>query len=520
MAMMPFAPVARLRLGALLCVLVAACQEPPDDPCAPGCPVPPPSGLGSAFDQGTLAHQVVPRRGYGGLKVRLSADRTYVLEAERDDAFGGARRLVAYTAPADVRWALAEAPGEHFSDFTVHPSGELTLGVERTGAERGGYDLIRLSAGGEVLSRQPLPEGATLPAGDLGLDLPPRPFRLKSRGAHALTDGWLRTEARGEDVAVAFLSLVDDPATEPGPPPELVSGVMALRWLQGSYTEQWTRVVDGRHNVDPAAWAYDEFRWREATQRPLLAVDEDGSVVVGRTWNSLRCFAASETFQEFTRSDCILREDVTSPLDTEYQPFAFTAFTPTGARQGTRSFLPSGVAEFVVFDLAARGGEVALAGTAVRQNASGGIDYYPSSPGAGDRMTPYDGYVAVLARGSGALRFERYVGGPRADHLSSLRWTDEGLLAAGASGWDRWHGGMSISRGAGPLLALVSTQDGSHRLRTLPLDGGQRHFHLLGVDARGGEVVAVGLAEAPMTHSGDGGQRANMTFGGLTVGLR
>jgi hypothetical protein len=57
-------------------------------------------------------------------------------------------------------------------------------------------------------------------------------------------------------------------------------------------------------------------------------------------------------------------------------------------------------------------------------------------------------------------------------------------------------------------------------MRTLPLEGGQRHFHLLGVDVRGEAVVAVGLAEAPMTHAGDGGQWQNMTFGGLTVELR
>jgi hypothetical protein len=57
-------------------------------------------------------------------------------------------------------------------------------------------------------------------------------------------------------------------------------------------------------------------------------------------------------------------------------------------------------------------------------------------------------------------------------------------------------------------------------MRTLPFDGGDRHFHLLGVDSREGAVVAVGLAEAPMTHAGDGGQWENMTFGGLTVELR
>ncbi|MFP2907119.1 hypothetical protein ACLESD_19130 [Pyxidicoccus sp. 3LFB2] len=521
----PRTPHTWLRATRLLClsVLVAACGDPGvESPCKPGCPVPPP-GLDHTFDQGALSHRVTPRDdGWAGLKVRLSGGRAHVLETQRHGDFESTRRLAVYSPGSSRVWAVTEAPGEHFSDFTVHPSGEVTLGVERTDAERGGYDLVRLSSQGEVLARQPLPEPATLPVTDLGTDLPPRPFRMKkSRAAHALTDGWLRVEARGEDLVATFLTLVDEPPAQPGhPPSDLVSGVMALGWVETGYSEQWTRLVDGRHRVEPAAWAYDEFRWREAPFRPLLAVDGDGSVVVGRTWSSPRCLASSEIFQSPSRLACLTGEDIASPMDTEYQPFAFTAFSPAGEREGTHSFVSASAVEFVVFDLAVRGGEVALAGTAVRRNASDGIDYYPPFPGSNDRMTPYDGYIAVLGRTSGALRFERHVGGERADHFSAVRWTDHGLLAVGASGWDRWGGGMSITRGAGPLLALISSDGESVKTRSLPLDGGDRHFHLLGVDAEAGGVVAVGLAEAPMTHSGDGGQWANMTFGGLTVDLR
>jgi hypothetical protein len=508
------------KLGVLVCVFMSACQGA-EEPCEEGCSAPP-SGLGRVFDQGTLTHEAVPRTGWGGLKVRLSGGTAYVLETTRDERSGSTRRLVARSRESQqVLWTRVEAPHEHFSDFTVHPSGALTLGVVRTDAERGGYDLVRLSPGGDELARQPLPEPQTLPAGDVGANLPARPFRMKSRAVHALTDGWLRTEARGEDVVVAFLTLVDEPPPFPGiPPTDLVSGVMALRWSESRYAEQWTRLVDGRHRVEPVAWTYDEFRWREAPQRPLLAVDSGGAVVVGRTWNSLRCLASSEIFRQPTRLDCTTREDITSPMDTEYQPLAFTSFTATGEREGTHWFLPADVVEFVVFDMAVRGGDLAIAGTAVRRNASGGIDYYPPFPGSDQRMAPYDGYVAVLSRSTGALRHESYVGGERADHFSALRWTEDGLLAVGATGWDRWSGGMSISRGAGPLLALVTAEGTTRRTRTVPLEGGERHFHLLGVDTRDGEVVAVGLAEAPMTHSGDGGQWANMTFGGLTVELR
>lgn len=500
---------------------LSSCSESPSQaPCGAAC-APPGATLEDTFDVGALEHRVVPREGWGGLKVRLSGGRALVLETTRDGQSLGHRRLVAYTSTSSVLWSLEEAPGEFFSDFTLHPSGDLTLGVERTQAERGGYELLRLSSDGQVLARAPLPDTATLPPGDVGTDLPARPFRMKSREVHALRDGWLRTEAREEDVVSAFLSLVDEPSTRPGGSPFLVTGVMSLRWTEGRYVEQWTRLVDGRHRVEPGVWAYDEFRWREAPSRPLLALDGwDGRVVVGRTWNSQRCLASNALFQQPSRTECLTGENVTSPMDTEYQPFAYTAFSPEGEREETHAFVPASVAEFVVFDFAAKGGEVAVAGTVVRRDAEGVIDYYPPSPGSDGRMAPYDGYVAVLGRGSGVPRFERTVGGERADHLSALRWTRDGLLVVGATGWDRWHGGMSISRGAGPLLALVSSEGGEARMRTLPLDGGARHFHLLGVDAREGAVLAVGLADAPLTHSGDGGQTASMTFGGLVVDLR
>ncbi|MFY1825660.1 hypothetical protein ACN47A_07095 [Myxococcus fulvus] len=510
----------RFLLGPLAGLLVAACAESSapvgcDGDCAP-------PSLVDTFDTGALEHRVVPREGWGGLKVRLSGDRAFVLEATRDGQLQSRRRLVASSTAGGVLWALDEAAGEHFSDFTLHPSGELTLAVERTQAERGGYDLLRLSSEGQVLARAPLPFPETLPSGELGGDLPERPFRMKSREWHALRDGWVRTEARGEDVVAAFLSLVDEPSTRPGGSGSLVTGVMALRWTEAGYTEVWARVVDGRHRVEPGAWAYDEFRWREAPARPLLAVDPvDGRVIVGRTWNALRCLSSSERFQTPTRVQCQTGEDVTSYMDTDYQPLAYTTFSPEGAREETRSFVPASVAEFVVFDLAAKGGEVAVAGAVVAQDAEGVIAYYPPSPGSTERMTPYDGYVAVLGRVSGVARFERTVdGGGRADHFSALRWTDDGLLAVGASGWDRWHGGKSISRGAGPLVALVSLDGAEARVRSVPLDGSARHFHLLGVDARAGEVVAVGLSDAPLTHSGDGGRTAEMTFGGLVVDLR
>jgi hypothetical protein len=506
--------------GVLLAWGASACggtDHPPEHCEGADCQTP---TLTRAFDDDALTARVTPRTGFGGLKVRRHFGRTFVLETTRDAQGHDTRRLSASAPDGSLLWRVEAGTGEHFSDFTVHPSGEVTLGVERLQSSVAGYDLMRLAPDGQVRLRHPLPQPSTLPESDLGGTLPPQPFRMKSRWAHALTDGWLRTEARGEDVAVAFLSLMSVPEGARDAS-ELVSGLMTLEWRDGLYHEQWTRIVDGRHATQPASWAYDEFRWREAPLRPLLAVDGNGRLVVGRSWNTSRCLASSRTFNDFTPVHCRLSPDVASPGDTERQSFAVTTFTPVGTREATHVFVPARAAEFVVFDMAVRGGEVALAGTVVTEGADGAIAYYPSTPGADDRMTPYDGYLGVLSLDTGLARFEHRVDAAgRADHFSALRWTNEGLLAAGASGWDRWHGGMSISRGSGALLVLAPADGTSPRIRRPGPEGQGRHFHLLGVDAEGGRLVAVGLSEAPMTHSGDNQPPEAMTFGDLTVESR
>jgi hypothetical protein len=150
---------------------------------------------------------------------------------------------------------------------------------------------------------------------------------MKSAMADATTAGWVRLLPEGEGVVVTLLSFV---ATPNGAPlsQRMALGLEVLDWRAQSYAERWARVVEGSHIAQPAAWAYDEFRWREAPLRPLLGVDGDGRLVVGRTWNLSRCLAASRTFNEFTSLHCKTGQDVTSNVDTERQPFAVT--TPSG----------------------------------------------------------------------------------------------------------------------------------------------------------------------------------------------
>lgn len=477
------------------------------------------ASLSRTFEQGELTPQPSPRVGYGGLKLRLAGDRSYALELTRDAAGKESRRFVATSARGQVLWQLTEQPQESFTDFTVHPSGELSLGVERTGDARDTFELVRMTADGQMLARQRLPAPTTLPSSDLGNTLPAAPFLMKAEPPGTYIGKWLpwlRLEARGEDLVVAFLSYVDSGA-ESGTS-TLASGVMALRWWDARYAEQWTRVVDGVHTLLQVAWQYDEFHWLDAATQPLLAVSPEGRVVVGRTLGTRRCNALSQTFQEISLTECRLLGQRNSPH--RYQPFAFTSFSPEGAREGTRVLAPEGLEEFVIFDMALRGEEVGVAGTAVWLQEDGTVAYYPATPGAESIMLPYDGYVAVLDRATGALRSEVFIHEGRAEYFAALRWTEEGLLAVGASGWDRWNGGMSVSRGAAPLLSFIPGDGSAAQSRSVSLGAEDRHSHLLTVDTQGGAVVASGVSDAPMTHSGDSAGAEQMTFGGLRVELR
>jgi hypothetical protein len=471
---------------------------------------------------GVETRAVAPRGEFSGLKVRFTGQRQCALEVAIDAVEASTRRFICRVDGADA-WSLTAAADEVFSDFAVHPSGEITLALEQTSRQRDGYELVRLGTSGGVLARD-LIAAAGIPASDRP-DLPDPPFLFRSTPVHALTDGWLRVEAHGEDLVAAWNSSVE--GTTGGSGNDLAAGVTALAWTSNGYQARWSHIVEGRHFTQPAAWTYDEFRWREAAVRPLLAVAEDGTVIVGRSWNQSRCRAVNGTFGEFTLAQC---RDFPSSAESEYLPFAFTSFSPDGTRQGTRVFVPDLAAEFIVFDLAVRRDSLALAGSVVFGDANGNVVRYPPDNPV---MVPYDGYLAVLDRASGALRCQRAVdyrravdargtleAFGRAEHFAAVRWaSDDTLLAAGGAGWDRWYGGMSISRGADPWIVALSPACDVLASRATPFPAPERHNYLLGVDTASARIAAVGFSDAPMTHSGDNGQIEQRMFGALRLEL-
>lgn len=474
--------------------------------------------VGQWIQSGALSSHTSPRPDFGGLVVANDETRSYVVESRREITTGplglpwrSRFRLAAYERGVPL-WAYVVDPDDLISDVVVHPSGDLTVAWESYAADELAYRLVRLTRDGTPKSVTTLAAPTTIPASDHA-ESEPRPLlRMKSPMADATTAGWLRLVADGENVVTAILSYVrvkigDEWSNR------LALAIEAMDFGASGYLERWARVVDGSHSASPAAWAYDELRWREQAVRPFLAHDETTHEwLVGRAWNNTRCSANRLVFAEFTAADCVLT--AVNAVENELLPLAVTRFSSAGDRLGTHVLSPEpGAAEQVPFALLARDGFLYVAGSLVRTNADGSKYTYPDAAG----MVDYDGYVGIYAS-DGTSVAVRDVNLGRGDVLTALRFASGGLVAVGASGWDRWQGGMSISRGSDPLLVWMS--DGMSRVitRTATLSDGSRHFGLHDVAVLSDSVAAFGFADAPMTHSADSDPLAR-TFGGLILSV-
>ncbi|HEY3495370.1 MAG TPA: hypothetical protein VGK73_11815, partial [Polyangiaceae bacterium] len=475
--------------------------------------------LEALVENGRLESATAPRSAFGALSVASDGERVYAVESRRDLEAGpfslpwrSRFRVAAYDGDTEV-WAFAAEPDDVVSDVVVHPSGDVTIAVLSHPLERMAYELRRFARDGTPRGRTLLPAPATIPETDYGEADPVPLFRMKSDFADATDGGWVRLLPDAEGLTVAFLSYVDVPSTEPLST-RLATGVMTLDWAGGEYAERWARVVEGPHDAEPAAWAYDELRWRDQAIRPFLAEDAvTGEILVGRAWNNLRCAANRAVFAEFTQQQCVLGS--VNAAENERLPLAVTRFSAAGARLGTTILAPDeDAAEQVAFALAASGGKIAVAGAVVRTNPDGSKRTYPDPDGYVD----YDGYVAVYDAEGRLERHHDYNLG-RGDVLAALRWTSDGIVAAGSAGWDRWQGGMSISRGSDPVVAWLAPDGGAAKSRVFPMSDGSRHYNLHDLVVSGRSIVAHGFSDAPMTHSADGGNDAARTFGALRVRL-
>jgi hypothetical protein len=480
--------------------------------------------LGDVVDQAPILGFTAPRPDFGAVIVAQGQGRdgarVYAVESRRDVEPGplglpwrSRFRVAAYDEQAAPAWTFAAPPDDVVSDVAVHPSGDVTIAVLHQAPERAAYDLVRLDRNGAVLATMTMAEPQTTPATDFAASDPRPMFRMKSDLADATVGGWVRLAPDGDGLIATFLSYVDVPSDNPLSL-RLALGLAAFDWQASGYAERWAHVVEGPHAAQPAAWTYDELRQDEQAVRPFLTRDDStGDILVGRAWNNTRCKANVGVFAEFTMADCAA--GAVSPIENQWLPFAVTRFTREGQRLSTRILAPDAdAAEQVAFALVARDGKLATAGFVVRMNADGTQRTYPDPNGYVD----YDGYIALYdGDGRPLLHHDFNLG--RGDVLAALRWLPDDIVAVGSSGWDRWQGGNSISRGADPLLVWLSPDGARAAARTIPMSDGSRHFNLFDVTVTDQSIVAHGFSDAPMTHSGDGGNTAARTFGPLRIRL-
>jgi hypothetical protein len=469
-------------------------------------------------ESGTLKTTKPARPDYGGLVVATDGLRRYVIESRRDIIQGPLElpwrtryRLAAYEGES-LLWAYVVDPDDLLGDVVVHPSGELTVAWESYADEQLAYRLVRLSRDGTPIHVTRLSPPKSIPPSDFSSNEVPPLLRMKSAMADATTAGWVRLSADGENVVSAILSYVDTKVGETWSD-RLAMAIEAFDWFPTGYVEHWARLVEGTHSANPAAWAYDELRWRDQAIRPFLAFDSTAQEwVVGRAWNTSRCATNRRVFAEFTAEDC--SASAVSSFDNERLPLAVTRFSKTGERLGTRILTPeSDAAEQLPFALLAKDHQYVVAGSLVRSHEDGTKHTYPDVNGYVD----YDGYLGIYSK-EGVRITLRDVNLGRGDVLAALRPTTTGFVAVGSSGWDRWQGGMSISRGADPLLVWFSADTSQVVARSVPLSDGTRHYGLHDIAVFSDHVTAIGFADAPMTHSADSDLNAR-SFGRLELSL-
>ena len=142
----------------------------------------------------------------------------------------------------------------------------------------------------------------------------------------------------------------------------------------------------------------------------------------------------------------------------------------------------------------------------------------PSTTSKAQAACGSTGYLAVLDLRLGEVVREQFIDLGRGDHLTTVKWTDEGLVAGGGANWNRWWGGMSLSRSADPLL-VFDPLHAAPLVRSFDVPGLDRHALVWSLDVKGGNVLAVGQSDAPMTHSGDA-DPTQLVHGRLTLELQ
>lgn len=376
-----------------------------------------------------------------------------------DNVFRPVRRLLIAADGARPGATYLPPDGWSLADFTLHPSGQVSLVLASDSRIR----LVRLDAQGRTLKAEDFldPLVATDPfLGDLVYiedvhSLVPRSTRDAARlgavGEHAVLV--LRT---GLNVVLAHRLNFDAAA---------------------GFRSAWRTVVEpgvNIANIGLTSGTFDPFYGLDNQWRFSMDVDAGGRVAVAvGTYRSELAEGHAAHFKE--------------PLfDNPGGAVLVTQLDAAGRRLGTTAVVQPKKSE--VHALKWVGDAVAVGGRVMSETRPDG--------------SGWDAYLNMVRPAQGGSIPAAVIDIDRGDVILEIAALANGqLLAAGSSGYTQNPSGASISEDAAPLLAVLDAQ--GKLVRRVALPAGARHHQLRALAAFKQGWLAGGMENGPGTHSAD-----------------
>ena len=402
--------------------------------------------------------------GMAVVKVRASLDGATLLEEKASPITeaGPQRRITLVDSSGAVRARYAAPAGTSLIDFAQHASGEISvaLATART------VILVRVARNGSAVSEFALldAQAANDPFMDLGGvhdDTSMVPF---------FTRDAVRLAPTGSDGASLVVALRTGR-----------NAVVAYRFdygTPGGYTRAWRTLVEpgvSMFGLGITSGTYDTFGQLENHFHVHVDADSAGNAAVavaGKPGLAPAFLAHSAFFGE-------------PQVAAVVSGALVTQLSPDGARIGTTVVDSVRVSELhglrMHFDGIAIVGRVF---TEQREDGSG-----------------WDGYIADVARTSGALRFYRVIDVDRGDALFDVLSLGDWLLVTGTTGYTQNPTGASVSEQSAPLL-LRLTRDGGVQER-IAWPAGARQNQVRSIALLGNDWLVGSVINGPGTHSGD-----------------
>lgn len=389
------------------------------------------------------------RQGWAGMAETLQRLTDYIAPD---------RRLLLSADGRNVTGQWLPPAGWSMIDFTVHPSGELTVVLTSDKAIR----LVRLTGQGAMLGQTDFSDTAASSDPFIG-DV----FYIRDGSAmvpHATRDA-VRIAAVGEQLAMALRTGRN--------------AVVAYRLTHraSGYRTSWRTLVEPGvpiGSVFITEGTFDPFGGLENQWRLAMDVDAQGRMAIAVLINRTSLVEGhAEHFGEF------ISPNVTGGA-------ILTVVSETGVRSPATVIQATRRPE--IHAVKWMGDKVAVGGRIFTQTRDDG--------------TGWDGLVVVADPYLRTLRPMQALDVDRGDVVFDFAVTTGGqLLAVGATGYTQNPGGASISESSAPLAALL---DGDGKfVRRLSLQTGPRHNQVRSVAPWNGRWIAAGMQNGPGTHSGD-----------------